>query len=264
MRMKLSSPELSTRQVCLPHPYFFFFYSTSLMPAISTGLSFRIPSFLISFAPHLSLQWSCSLRLFRKPDGFEAPVYIPWKDKIAYKFIVDGRWLTNDTEPTEVDHGFVNNVYTAPPRPPLPEPQPAIAPSSHHNESAVEPEHVEKVPGHADKPVENGSALEEPHKVPVPSTGPATEKSSTLPDEVKELETSIVDTTHAAVAQVAPDPREVERASDEVRLNPAYQKSVQVLIHYVGRPRCSQGTRSPFSDSIQPGAGALHACASAS
>jgi hypothetical protein len=175
--------------------------------------------------------------------------------------------LTNDTEPTEVDHGFVNNVYTAPPRPPLPEPQPAIAPSSHHNESAVEPEHVEKVPGHADKPVENGSALGEPHKVPVPTAGPAPEKPSTLPDEVKVLETSVVDTAHVVVAQVAPDPREVERASDEVRLNPAYQKSVQVLIHYVGRARCSQGTRPhccPFSDSIQFGAGALHERASAS
>jgi len=161
-------------------------------------------------------QWSCSLRLFRKPDGFEAPVFIPWKDKIAYKFIVDGRWLTNDNEPTEVDHGFVNNVYTAPPKPPMPEPQPAIAPSSHHNESAVEPEHVEKVPGHADKPVVNGSALGEPHKLPVPTAGPAPEKSSTLPDEVKSLKSSIVNTAHVAVAQVAPDPREVERASDEV------------------------------------------------
>ena len=237
------------------------------MPAISTGLSFRIPSFIISFAPYLSLQWSCSLRLFRKPDGFEAPVFIPWKDKIAYKFIVDGRWLTNDTEPTEVDHGFVNNVYTAPPKPQLLEPQPAIAPSSHRNESAVEPEHVEKVPGHADKPVENGSALGEPHKLPVPTAGPAPEKSSTLPDEAKALVTSIVTTAHVAVAQVAPDPREVERASDEVRLNPAYRKNQIVLMHYVGRARCSQGTRPHcclFSDSIQSRAGTLHATASAS
>ncbi|KAI0278555.1 hypothetical protein BGY98DRAFT_879514, partial [Russula aff. rugulosa BPL654] len=64
-----------------------------------------------------SLLWSSSLRASRKPDGFEAPIFIPWKDKIAYKFIVDGRWMTNDTEPTEIDHGFVNNVYTAPSKP---------------------------------------------------------------------------------------------------------------------------------------------------
>ncbi|KAH9991498.1 hypothetical protein BJV77DRAFT_922730, partial [Russula vinacea] len=61
--------------------------------------------------------WSSSVRLSRKPDGFEAPVLIPWKDTIQYKFIVDGRWMTNDAEPKVVDHGFVNNLYTAPPKP---------------------------------------------------------------------------------------------------------------------------------------------------
>ncbi|KAF8263858.1 hypothetical protein EI94DRAFT_1500667, partial [Lactarius quietus] len=62
--------------------------------------------------------WAGSIRLTRKPDGFEAPpVFVPWREKMAYKFIVDGRWMTNDAEPTEVDHGFINNVYTAPPKP---------------------------------------------------------------------------------------------------------------------------------------------------
>jgi hypothetical protein len=189
------------------------------MPAITTGFSFRIPSFIVSSAPHLCLQWSSSLRLSRKPDGFEAPVFIPWKDKIAYKFIVDGRWMTNDNEPTEIDHGFVNNVYTAPSKPPMPEPQHAVVPPSYHNESEVEPEHVEKVP-HADKPVVNGSALGEPHEAPIPIAGPAPERPSTIPDEVKQVVTSAVDAPHAATAQVAPEPQEVEKASEEVRSNP--------------------------------------------
>jgi hypothetical protein len=202
----------------VPSKFLFSSFSLSLMPAITTGFSFRIPSFIISSAPHLCLQWSSSLRLSRKPNGFEAPVFIPWKDKIAYKFIVDGRWMTNDAEPTEIDHGFVNNVYTAPPKPPMPEPQHTVVPPS---ESEVEPEHVEKVSRPADKPVENGSALGEPHEAPIPIAGPAPEKPSTIPDEVKQVVTSAVDTPHAATTQVAlaPEPQEVERASEEVRSN---------------------------------------------
>jgi hypothetical protein len=63
------------------------------------------------------LQWSSSVRLERNPNGFEGPVRIPFGEKIQYKFIVDGRWVTNDRAPTEADGGFINNVYTAPPRP---------------------------------------------------------------------------------------------------------------------------------------------------
>jgi hypothetical protein len=127
--------------------------------------------------------------------------------------------MTNDNEPTEIDHGFVNNVYTAPSKPPMPEPQHAVVPPSYHNESEVEPEHVEKVP-HADKPVVNGSALGEPHEAPIPIAGPAPERPSTIPDEVKQVVTSAVDAPHAATAQVAPEPQEVEKASEEVRSNP--------------------------------------------
>jgi len=174
-------------------------------------------------------QWSSSLHLSRKPDGFEAPVFIPWKDKIMYKFIVDGRWMTNDAEPTEIDHGFVNNVYTAPSKPPLPEPQHAVVP----NESEVEPEHVEQVPRHADKPVVNGSALGEPHEAPVPIAGPvpaAPEKPSAIPDEVKQVVTSAVDAPHAATAHVAPEPQEVERASEEVAPDQAPKEPVHIVL----------------------------------
>ncbi len=226
------------------------------MPAITAGFSFRIPSFIISSAPHLCLQWSSSLRLSRKPDGFEAPVFIPWKDKIAYKFIVDGRWMTNDTEPTEVDHGFVNNVYTAPPKPPMPEPQHTAVPPSYRKEPEVEPEHVDLVPGHADKPVENGSALGVPRETPIPTVAPAPEKSSTLPDEVKEVKevASAVDTTHAATAtaQVAPEPLELERASEEVRSNPICFMLLNIYVHNgIHRSHQSKLPRSP-SKLLQP------------
>ena len=39
---------------------------------------------------------------------------------MAYKFTVDGRWMTNDVEPTEADPSFIIDVYTAPPIPVLP------------------------------------------------------------------------------------------------------------------------------------------------
>ena len=191
------------------------------MPAITTGFSLRLPSFIFPSAPHLCIQWSSSLRLTRKPDGFETPVLIPWKDKIAYKFIVDGRWVTNDAEPTEIDNGFVNNVYTAPPKPPSQEPQ--LPTPSYRSESEVEPEHrhAEKVPVNADKPVANGYALHEPHEVPTtPTAEPAPEKPSTLVEGVKADIAPAVGAAHVAVAQVAPGPQEVERALDEVRINP--------------------------------------------
>jgi hypothetical protein len=228
MPIKLSSLEPSTRQVCLllPINLFLSFLFIILMPSITTGLSLRLPSFIFSSAPHLCIQWSSSIRLTRKPDGFEAPVLIPWKDKIAYKFIVDGRWMTNDNEPTEVDHGFVNNVYTAPQKPPSPPPQ-LDGPLSHRSESEVE--HAEKVPVDADKPVANGSALDEPHEV-IPTAGPREDPSPLIEGgegaKAVTTPTPTVEAAHVgnvAVAQVAPDP-EVERTSDEVRLNPDLSK----------------------------------------
>src|SRR6266567_9605819 len=98
----------------------------------------------------------------------------------------------------------------------MPEPQHAVVPPS---ESELEPERVEKVPSPADKPVENGSALVEPHQATIPIAGPAPEKP-TISDEVKQVVTSAVDAPHVATAQVAPEPQDVERASEEVRSNP--------------------------------------------
>ncbi|KAK0468011.1 uncharacterized protein EV420DRAFT_1473788 [Desarmillaria tabescens] len=43
---------------------------------------------------------------------------IPWDEKIAYKFIVDGQWTIAPSQPTETDSsGNVNNIYIAPSKP---------------------------------------------------------------------------------------------------------------------------------------------------
>jgi hypothetical protein len=195
------------------------------MPGLATGISLGLPSFLFPSSPHLCLQWACSLRLTRKPDGFEAPpVFIPWRQKMAYKFIVDGRWMTDDAKPTEVDHGFINNIYTAPPAPPkptvIPEPEPSTAPPSYHSESEVEHEPAEKV---TDKPTTNGisdtptpTADVAPEHPPVPDNEsvPAVEAVR----EAVSAPTAAIEATQAALAQVAPAPADVAKAANEVRL----------------------------------------------
>ena len=58
------------------------------------------------------------MQLTKGPTGFNGSTTIPWDEKIAYKFIVDGQWMVVEHEPTELDHnGNVNNVYMAPPKP---------------------------------------------------------------------------------------------------------------------------------------------------
>jgi Glycogen recognition site of AMP-activated protein kinase len=221
------------------------------MPAITTGFSLRLPSFISSSAPHLCIQWSSSLRLSRKPDGFEAPVFIPWRDKIAYKFIVDGRWMTNDGEPTEIDHGFVNNVYTAPPKPAPPEPEHATAPPSYRTESEAEPEHTEKVPEHADKPATNGSAVDAHHEAPVVDSTP--EKASTIAEEVNAAVTPAVEATQAAAAQAALSPQEVERAADEVCLNPSLLELDSVLTRAIQLVPEPQAPKEPVLSASEVG-----------
>ena len=208
------------------------------MPGLATGISLGLPSFLFPSSPHLCLQWACSLRLTRKPDGFEAPpIFIPWRHKMAYKFIVDGRWMTNNAEPTEVDHGFINNIYTAPPKPPapavLPEPvpEPSTAPPSYHSESEVEHEPAAEKVSADDKlavPVDvdvirdtpTPTAAPEQQHPRVPDNEPAVEA---VRESVTAPAAAVVEATQAAVAQVAPAPADVDKAANEVR---TYRRSL--------------------------------------
>ena len=86
----------------------------------------------------------------------------------------------------------------------------------------MKPEHAEKAPVHVDKPVVNGSALDELHEAPTSTADPEPEKekSSALIEDVKAAVTPTLEAALPAIAQVAPDSRDVEKASDEVRLNP--------------------------------------------
>ena len=67
---------------------------------------------------HVRNKWASSIHLVKVPTGFEGVTQIPWEQKIKYKYIVDGKWLVHEDQPTEVDPGgFVNNIYIAPARP---------------------------------------------------------------------------------------------------------------------------------------------------
>lgn len=67
---------------------------------------------------HVPNKWASSIHLVKVPAGFEGVTQIPWGQKIKYKFIVDGKWVVHEGQPTEVDPGgFVNNIYTAPAKP---------------------------------------------------------------------------------------------------------------------------------------------------
>ncbi|TID27017.1 Phosphatidylserine decarboxylase proenzyme 1 [Venturia nashicola] len=55
--------------------------------------------------------WGKTEKLHRKGDFFEKDVQLPNKDKILYKFVVDGNWTVNSHLPQETDeHNNVNNV----------------------------------------------------------------------------------------------------------------------------------------------------------
>ncbi|KAA1466000.1 hypothetical protein DENSPDRAFT_887917 [Dentipellis sp. KUC8613] len=183
--------------------------------------------------------WSSSVRLGRTPSGFEAPVHVPWGDKIAYKFIVDGRWTTTDSQETEADQsGFINNVYTAPPKPSPPtvdvaleaaqaEPKAAeVAPAS--EEPSSETGDVKQNGGVAGAfsqiasslhetlvapAVEFASQLESSYEAPTPATE---EPSSSVVETAKETVAPVVETVQEPIAQVAPDAEEAEERAAEV------------------------------------------------
>ncbi|KIJ19880.1 carbohydrate-binding module family 48 protein [Paxillus involutus ATCC 200175] len=73
-------------------------------------------------------QWSSSIRLAKGDVGFSGTVKIPWGEKVAYKFIVDGYWLCRDDRPQEDDgHGNINNFLRVPVKPaPLPTQEPPV------------------------------------------------------------------------------------------------------------------------------------------
>lgn len=74
--------------------------------------------------------WSCTMHLPKSTSGFVGNVRVPWNEKVPYKFIVDGKWVTRSDRPTELDGaGNLNNVLIAPSKPtPITEHPSIIAP----------------------------------------------------------------------------------------------------------------------------------------
>ena len=82
------------------------------MPGIATGITLRLPSFLFSSSRHL--HQANLLTSPASPIALKRPLSSSYGDKVAYKSIVGGRWVTN-AKPTQVYHGSIN-VYPAPPK----------------------------------------------------------------------------------------------------------------------------------------------------
>ena len=79
-------------------------------------MNLRVSSFLLSSPPQLYLHQA---GLFTSPASsiaLKGSLYSS-HEETTYKFIVDGRWMTKDVEPTEVDPGFIIDVYATPPMP---------------------------------------------------------------------------------------------------------------------------------------------------
>jgi hypothetical protein len=56
--------------------------------------------------------------LVKGDSGFSGSVKVPWGQKLAYKYIVDGRWRCREDRPQEDDeHGNINNVLQTPEKP---------------------------------------------------------------------------------------------------------------------------------------------------
>ncbi|KAI6122793.1 hypothetical protein EV401DRAFT_1858561, partial [Pisolithus croceorrhizus] len=63
-------------------------------------------------------QWSASIHLAKGDTGFRGMVKLPWGEKVAYKFIVDGYWSCRDDQPMENDgSGNINNILYVPQKP---------------------------------------------------------------------------------------------------------------------------------------------------
>lgn len=253
------------------------------MPSITTGLAFRLPSFISRWAPKppsapepssssssaapsppagpnplfLTWQWSSSLHLARTATGFEAPVRIPWQDKITYKFIVDGNWTTSDQQPTETDSsGFVNNVYTAPPKPELPtvdvpEPEPEAEATGTGMDEKVEKRlsfvdliggTVSSIAGQLHESivapaVAFASQMNDPYEAPTPAAeaeprsflaevkdaiAPIVSSAEPVQEEVKETAEEnvalVVEKAQETAAEVAPSAPEVESKEPEAEV----------------------------------------------
>ncbi|KIJ70435.1 carbohydrate-binding module family 48 protein, partial [Hydnomerulius pinastri MD-312] len=63
-------------------------------------------------------QWSSSIHLAKGDVGFSGTIKLPWGEKVAYKYIVDGHWMCRGDRPQEGDGGGnINNIIQLPKKP---------------------------------------------------------------------------------------------------------------------------------------------------
>ncbi|WWC88136.1 uncharacterized protein L201_003040 [Kwoniella dendrophila CBS 6074] len=131
--------------------------------------------------------WSADATpLEKQADGsFTAQVPLPWGEKQAFKYVVDGEWKVREDEAKEWDAaGNMNNVYTAPPPPVSTSHEPAHHQSHAPSAAAVSqaaptpaPASTEKTakPTEEDKPSERstGFSSSAASAGPVPAAVPA-------------------------------------------------------------------------------------------
>ncbi|KDR83446.1 hypothetical protein GALMADRAFT_274896 [Galerina marginata CBS 339.88] len=142
--------------------------------------------------------WSASTPLTKNATGFEGTTKIPWGQKIKYKFVVDGQWITHEDQETEIDPGgFVNNVYTAPPKPA----------GSTPAEAATAVVEAVGVPTKDAEPIANGHVTNGHSVVPeVVAENPASEAPEAPVEEAKPRDSSDRNAAPAAPS-IEPPPR---------------------------------------------------------
>jgi hypothetical protein len=181
-------------------------------------------------------KWSRSVRLNKGPSGFTATVKLPWeRTRVAYKYIIDGRWSHRYDQPTEYDYaGNLNNVYTLPPRPDPPPPaDPPAAPkasseppkveeveaetsvqeedtpaSADHQEASSEVEKEVVAPAHASE-VEAASVPSEPAPTPEETLSADHQEAS------NEVEKEVAAPAHASEVEAASVPAEPAPSPEE-------------------------------------------------
>lgn len=205
-------------------------------------------------------QWSASIHLVKGDTGFHGMVKLPWGEKIAYKFIVDGYWSCRDDQPMENDgSGNTNNILYVP-RKPLPPPEEIVSvpeatrPPEPNGAAPVVPMTIVPVnDATSGRPLSSGILTAEPTTSEQPS-GPSTHTPAQLeavteslagipssdvcegtenqsPKPLNAADTSVVSETvaeqHAAPTDSAPSPSR-ERHTSLPATVPSVESSVTV------------------------------------
>ncbi|GAA5878198.1 hypothetical protein JCM1840_004033 [Sporobolomyces johnsonii] len=151
--------------------------------------------------PAPALSWKCSLPpLGKQPDGtFAGQIALPYGQKIAYKYVVDGNWKHNESEPSETDaSGNVNNVFTVPEKPELAQ----IIPLNEPESGLPVPESVATVEGDVSSTVPATTSALPPQAAEPTTQEKASEAASAVQEKAEEVVPQVQESVKAAAEQV--------------------------------------------------------------